>query len=280
MFEYLLSHEAFTRLVAFLLLAIMIAMAEYFSPRRAAVRGRWPTNLALLALDGLMVRMLSATSLIGMAAFAGQHDLGVLRQLRLPAIAQILLSVIALDLVLYVQHRLLHSVPMFWRFHAVHHADSEFDVTTGVRFHPLEAVFSFAVKAIAVIACGAPLVAVLLFEVLLNAASLFGHSNIRLAANVDHALRLIVVTPDMHRIHHSVQSAEREHNFGFFTSIWDRLFGTYQAQPALSHATMMLGLPALAPPAQNSGLWALLCMPFMSAPSEDPGKERGKEPGN
>ena len=266
MLKYLVAHEAITRFIAFAILAIIIAMAEYFFPRRPAIRYRWPTNLALLAIDSVIIRVISAISLTGFASLATQYQLGVLPQLGLSAIAQIALAIVVLDLTLYGQHRLLHSVPMFWKFHAVHHADSEFDVTTGVRFHPLEAVFSLCFKAIAVVVCGAPVIAVLLFEVLLNAASLFGHSNIRLATSVDHALRLIIVTPDMHRIHHSVQSAEREHNFGFFASVWDRLFGTYQTEPALSHATMTLGLPKSAAPAQNRGLWALLCMPFMSAP--------------
>ena len=266
MLEYLLSHYALVRLAAFLLLCTSIGLAEQFTPRRtSAIRSRWFTNLALLGIDTLIPRLINATSLVGIAMVARRHSLGILPHLGLNDSAQIVLFIVAMDLALYWQHRILHIVPILWRVHSVHHADNEFDLTTGVRFHPLEAMFSLAFKAIMVILCGAPVVATLFFEVLLNAASLFNHSNIRLATILDRALRSFVVTPDMHRIHHSAHSAERERNFGFFTSVWDRLFGTYQAEPRLPHAFMPLGLKQASGSAQNSGLWAQLCVPFWPA---------------
>jgi sterol desaturase/sphingolipid hydroxylase (fatty acid hydroxylase superfamily) len=173
-----------------------------------------------------------------------------------------LLAVVVLDMAIYFQHRLFHAVPVLWRLHRMHHADLDLDVTTGARFHPLEILLSMAIKVAVVIALGAPAVAVVLFEILLNASSMFNHANLRLPLAVDGALRWLIVTPDVHRVHHSVIRAETDSNFGFSLSWWDRLFGTWRAQPEKGHDGMTIGLPVFRNPEQLR-LDRMLVQPFL-----------------
>lgn len=228
--------------------AIFAALAgwELFAPRRALAVGRaprWPGNLAILAVDVATVRLLAPTAAVGAALMAGERGWGLLPALAVPAWTQLIAGVIALDLVIYLQHRVFHHVPVLWRLHRMHHADLDIDVTTGVRFHPLEILLSLAIKVAAILAFGVPAAAVLVFEVALNATSMFNHSNVALPPPLERIARWIVVTPQMHQVHHSIVRAETDSNFGFNLPWWDRMFGTYRAAPAAGEASVVIGLP-------------------------------------
>ncbi|NKE45345.1 sterol desaturase family protein [Roseomonas frigidaquae] len=247
----ILSHEPLLRLLPFAGVFALMAVAEALYPRRPRQHPRWrrwPSNLGIVLLDTLVLRLVFPTAAVGVALAAEARGAGLLPWLGLSGPAAVVLAILLLDLVIYLQHRLFHAVPLLWRLHRMHHADLDFDVTTGLRFHPLEILGSMLIKLAAVVALGAPAVAVLLFEILLNATSLFNHANLRLPARLDRVLRRVLVTPDMHRVHHSVVPQETNSNFGFSLAIWDRLFGTYRAQPAAGHAGMTLGLEAFRDP--------------------------------
>ena len=223
---------------------------------------RWPGNLALAALGTLLVRALLPMGLVSLAVGAAGHGWGLLNRIDLPAVVTIGGSIVVLDLVVYAQHVVFHKIPLLWRVHRMHHTDLHVDVTTGVRFHPVELALSTVVKGAAVVLLGAPAGAVLAFEVLLNATAMFNHGNVRLPRSLDRWLRaLIVVTPDMHRVHHSVDKTETDSNFGFNLPWWDRLFGTYRAVPALGHDGMQIGLAEFRRP-EDSRLDRLLLQPF------------------
>ena len=245
MVEAILENELGVRLGFFLAVFSIIALWELPMPRRkceVSRWGRWPSNLGIVAFDAVLVRVFIPATTVTMALIAEEGGWGLFNQLVLPGWAAVLFSVIALDLVIYLQHVMFHAVPMLWRFHRVHHADLDFDVTTGVRFHPIEILLSMGIKLAAVAVLGVPGIAVLIFEVLLNATSMFNHGNVRLPSNLDRVLRWIVVTPDMHRVHHSIIPREANSNFGFNLPWWDRLLGTYRAQPADGHEGMVIGI--------------------------------------
>ncbi|MCL4798952.1 MAG: sterol desaturase family protein [Burkholderiales bacterium] len=247
-----LGAEPLVRLGAFLGVFAAVALWEALAPRRArafARRARWPHNLGLLLVDAAVLRVVAPGAAIAVALAAEARGWGLLHALDLPAWAAIALAVVLLDLAVYFQHVLFHAVPALWRLHRVHHADLDFDVTTGTRFHPVEILVSVAIKCAAVAAIGAPALAVLVFEVILNATAMFNHANAGLPAGVDRWLRRLVVTPDMHRVHHSARRDETNSNFGFSLPWWDRLFGTYRAQPAAGHQGMTIGLDAFRAPA-------------------------------
>ena len=240
-----MENEPLIRLGVFAGVLGVMAMWELASPRRPQAIGRlarWPGNLGVVVLDSLLVRLLFPTAAVGVALLAEQRDWGLFAALAAPAWLAVIASVILLDLAIYLQHVMFHAVPALWRLHRMHHADLEFDTTTGVRFHPVEIVLSMLLKLAAVAALGAPPVAVLVFEVLLNASSLFNHGNVRIPAGLDRVLRWLVVTPDMHRVHHSVVPRETNSHFGFNLPWWDRLFGTYRARPAAGHDAMTIGI--------------------------------------
>ena len=245
MVEAILENELVVRLGFFLAVFSIIALWELPMPRRkceVSRWGRWPSNLGIVAFDAVLVRVFIPATTVTMALIAEEAGWGLFNQLVLPGWAAVLFSVIALDLVIYLQHVMFHAVPILWRFHRVHHADLDFDVTTGVRFHPIEILLSMGIKLAAVAVLGVPGIAVLIFEVLLNATSMFNHGNVRLPSNLDRVLRWIVVTPDMHRVHHSIIPREANSNFGFNLPWWDRLLGTYRAQPADGHEGMVIGI--------------------------------------
>jgi len=247
-----LGAEPLIRLGAFLGIFAAVALWEVVAPRRGRAfprRARWPHNIGLLLVDGVLLRLVAPGAAIAVALAAEARGWGLVHVLELPPWAAILLAVVALDLAVYFQHVMFHAVPALWRLHRVHHADLDFDVTTGTRFHPVEILLSTAIKCAAVAAIGAPAIAVLVFEVILNATAMFNHANGRLPLGVDRWLRWLVVTPDMHRVHHSVRHDETNSNFGFNLPWWDRLFGTYRAQPAAGHAGMTIGLDAFRTPA-------------------------------
>jgi sterol desaturase/sphingolipid hydroxylase (fatty acid hydroxylase superfamily) len=211
------------------LLFALLVLAEPLVPARAAARGRWPVNLALGVGNALLTRLLGAAGPVAAATWAGAHDVGLFNAFALPVFAVMPLVIIALDLAIYGQHRALHRWAWGWALHRLHHADADFDVTTGVRFHPGEALVSMLWKSLCVIALGAPVAAVLAFEAYLAAGSLIEHANVRLPARTDAALRRIWVTPAMHRVHHSAHGDDHDHNFGFAIALWDRWFGSYRA---------------------------------------------------
>jgi sterol desaturase/sphingolipid hydroxylase (fatty acid hydroxylase superfamily) len=264
--------EPLIRLGFFAGVFLVVALWEALAPRRrrAFTRlQRWPSNVGLLAIDTFLARLLIPVTAVGVAVAAQSHGWGLAHQLALPAWLAIPLAVILLDLTIYFQHVAFHAVPGLWRLHRVHHADLDFDVTTGTRFHPIEILISAAIKFAAVAAIGAPPIAVLAFEVLLNATAMFNHANAGLPARVDAVLRWLVVTPDMHRVHHSILPQETNTNFGFNLSWWDRLFGTYRAQPAAGHEAMTIGIDAFRSP-EDLRLDRLLMQPLRDTPGEYP----------
>ena len=241
-----------------------MALWEWLAPRRALAVGRrprWPGNLGILAIDIVAVRLLVPTAAVGVALIAGSRGWGLFNVIGLPAWAAIVIGVIALDLVIYLQHVVFHHVPVLWRLHRMHHADLDIDVTTGVRFHPLEILLSLAIKMAAVLVLGVPALAVLIFEVLLNATSMFNHSNVALPPRLEPIVRWIVVTPQMHQVHHSIERAETDSNFGFNLPWWDRLFGTYRAMPAAGERNVVIGLPIFRDIAELT-IVRLLTQPF------------------
>ena len=242
---FLNDNEPLIRLIAFGGIFLIMAVWEVAQPRRRQRierSTRWPGNIAVVVIDTLCVRLLFPLSAIGVALLCDEKDFGLLNAWQAPTWLAVVIAVIVLDLVIYLQHVLFHAVPALWRLHRMHHADLEFDVTTGSRFHPLEIMLSMLIKLAVISALGAPALAVLLFEVLLNATAMSNHSNVRLPSGIDTVLRLFVVTPDMHRVHHSVVPSEANSNFGFNLPWWDRLFGTYKAQPDAGHEGMTIGV--------------------------------------
>jgi len=260
----LLAYEPYIRMVAFGGVFAAMAVWEFIGPRRKQTTGRsrrWPNNLGVVVVDTLLVRILFPITAVGLALFAESRGFGLFNIVVLPAWAAVAASVVVLDLAIYLQHVLFHAVPALWRLHRMHHADLEFDVSTGLRFHPIEILLSMLIKFAVVAALGAPALAVLIFEVLLNATSMFNHGNVRIAAGLDRVLRWFVVTPDMHRVHHSILSRETNSNFGFNLPWWDRLFGTYRAQPSAGHDAMTIGIEQFRDP-RELGLDRMLAQPF------------------
>jgi sterol desaturase/sphingolipid hydroxylase (fatty acid hydroxylase superfamily) len=258
------AYEPFIRLGAFGGVFVVMAIWELVGPRRQQAVGRgwrWPNNLGVVVVDTLLVRILFPTTAIGLALIAEARGFGLFNVIALSAVVGVVVSVIVLDLAIYLQHVLFHAVPALWRLHRMHHADLEFDVTTGLRFHPIEILLSMMIKLAVVAALGTPAVAVLIFEVLLNATSMFSHSNVRIPLGLDRVLRWFVVTPDMHRVHHSILSRETNSNFGFNVPWWDRLFGTYRAQPAAGHDAMTIGIEQFRDP-RELGLDRMLLQPL------------------
>lgn len=250
--EFLLNNEPIVRLSAFAAVFTVMALWEALAPRRVQVISRtvrWPSNLGVVVLDTLLVRILFPTTAVGLALLAEAKGFGLFNVWSITNWIAVVVSVVILDLVIYLQHVLFHAVPALWRLHRMHHADLEFDLTTGARFHPTEILLSMLIKLTVIGALGAPAVAVVLFEVLLNATAMFNHSNVQLPASVDRVLRWLVVTPDMHRVHHSVRREETNSNFGFSVPWWDWVFRTYRAQPADGHDRMIIGIEKFRDPA-------------------------------
>jgi sterol desaturase/sphingolipid hydroxylase (fatty acid hydroxylase superfamily) len=264
MADLLLAHEPIIRLGAFASVFALMALWELMAPRRRQTIGRlrrWPSNLGIVMLNTLLIRLVFPTAAVGLALVAESRGWGLFPALDAPTWLTIVAAVILLDLTIYLQHVLFHAVPALWRLHRMHHADLEFDVTTGARFHPIEILLSMGIKLGVVAALGAPAASVLMFEVLLNATSMFNHSNIRLSARFDRVLRWLVVTPDMHRVHHSILPRETNSNFGFNLPWWDRLFGTYRAQPQAGHEAMTIGIQQFRDP-RELRLDRMLLQPF------------------
>ena len=263
--EYAFQYEREIRLGFFFGVFFIMASWEFFGARRKlliAKPKRWISNLGILLIDIVTLRILFPAAAVGISLYAAEQGWGLFNIYSVPLLVSIVISVLILDFVIYLQHVAVHKVELLWRLHRVHHADLDFDVTTGLRFHPLEIVFSMLVKAVAIVLLGPPAVAVLVFEVILNATAMFNHSNVRIPLRVDQVLRYFVVTPDMHRVHHSVERDETDSNFGFNVPWWDRIFGTYRAQPRAGHLDMTIGLAEFRDPNVADRLDGLILMPF------------------
>jgi sterol desaturase/sphingolipid hydroxylase (fatty acid hydroxylase superfamily) len=270
-----LESDALLRFAIFLAVFALMAAWEIAAPRRklaAPKSQRWTANLAILITNTVLVRAIFPAAAVGIAMFAEARGVGLLHSIDLHAGVKIALAVVALDLAIYLQHVMFHAVPLLWRLHRAHHADLDIDVTTGTRFHPVEMLMSMAIKAAAIMVIGAPALAVLVFEVALNASSMFNHANVRIPGRIDAILRWLVVTPDMHRVHHSIRGEETNRNFGFNLPWWDRLFGTYRAQPRDGHEGMTIGIPGFRDPRRSSTYTGILAIPFVGLKDEPAGE--------
>ena len=263
--EFITEHQTTIRLGFFFGILFVMGLWETLAPRRALTVSRalrWANNLALVFFNSLILRLLFPAAAVGVATFAAAQGWGLLNYYTLPLSASIILSIVAMDLVIYLQHVLVHAIPALWRLHRVHHADLDYDVTTGARFHPLEIALSMLIKIATIVVLGPPVVAVIVFEVILNALAMFNHGNVGLPAPLDRLLRWLIVTPDMHRVHHSIEDDETNSNFGFNLSWWDRLFGTYLAQPRAGHRAMTIGIRHFRAAKQVVWISGLLSMRF------------------
>jgi len=263
----MLESDAPLRFAIFLAVFAVMAAWEIVAPRRklaASKSQRWTANLAILITNTALVRAIFPAAAVGIAMFAEARGVGLLHAIDIHAGLKIALALAALDLAIYLQHVMFHAVPLLWRLHRAHHADLDIDVTTGARFHPVEMLLSMAIKAAAILVIGAPALAVLVFEIVLNASSMFNHSNVRIPQRLDSVLRWLVVTPDMHRVHHSIRGEETNRNFGFNLPWWDRLFGTYRAQPRDGHEGMTIGIPGFRDPRRSSTYTGILAIPFVA----------------
>lgn len=252
------------RLIAFGAIFMVLAIIEILAPRleRDEMRGalkskRWLTNISMVVLSSVLLRVIFPLAAVGTAQWAADHGFGVLPYLGVPVYMAGIIAFVALDLAVWFEHLLSHKIAPLWRIHRMHHADTGFDLTTALRFHPFEIILSMFWKAAIIVALGAPPIAVLIFEIVLNGAAMFNHANIKLPLGVDHHVRKLFVTPDMHRVHHSSEVDETNSNYGFNLSIWDRLFGTYIDQPKAGHQDVEIGLRGWRDEKPANLLWAL-----------------------
>ncbi|VAW63936.1 Fatty acid hydroxylase family (carotene hydroxylase/sterol desaturase) [hydrothermal vent metagenome] len=264
--QFISQNETAVRFSFFIGMLVLMGLWELLAPRRAPKVSkllRWLNNLGLVFLNNILLRLIFPATAVGMAAFAQQHGWGILNTFNIHPIAAIIASIIAMDFILYLQHVLVHAVPVLWRLHRVHHADLDYDVTTGARFHPIEIILSMLIKLATISVLGPPVVAVILFEITLSTMAMFNHGNVGLPASLDKLLRYFIVTPDMHRVHHSVEDDETNSNFGFNLSTWDRLFGTYREQPRGGQINMQIGIKGFETEKQTLWIHAMLAMPFI-----------------
>lgn len=263
--QFMQANEPAIRLGFFLGTFAAVAAWEVLAPRRALTVSkafRWASNLGLVVFNTVLLRLLFPLAAVGVAAFCAENGWGLINHFQVPFWIAVPLAVIAMDFVIWLQHVMVHAVPLLWRLHRVHHADLDYDVTTGARFHPIEIILSMLIKFATIVVLGPPVVAVVIFEVLLNATSMFNHGNIRLPAALDRVLRWVIVTPDMHRVHHSIEDDETNSNFGFNLTWWDRMFGTYREQPRAGHTGMTIGIRDFTDPREVDRLDGMLLLPF------------------
>ena len=275
--QFVINHEPVVRLGCFAGVFLAVALGEFVAPRRrlsTSKASRWFINLGIVIINTFILRILFPVAAVGVAIIAAQRDWGLFNNFGIPQWAAVVLSVVILDLAIYLQHVLFHAVPILWRLHMMHHADLDFDLTTGSRFHPIEIIISMLIKIAVVALIGAPALSVILFEVLLNGTAMFNHGNLLIPLGIDRVLRLIVVTPDMHRVHHSVFPFETNSNFGFNSPWWDRLLGTYRDQPKMGHEGMTIGLNQFRDPSRLT-LFKILALPFTGNTGNYPINRRG-----
>ena len=263
--EFIMVNEKPIRMGFFFGILIIMALWEVLTPRRVLTTSktlRWANNLGLVFFNSFILRVLFPAAAVGVAVTASQQGWGLFNIYELSPWLTVIASVVIMDFVIYVQHVMVHAIPALWRLHRVHHADPDYDVTTGARFHTLEIILSMLIKFATIVLLGPPVVAVVLFEVILNATAMFNHANVRLPAGVDRVLRWFVVTPDMHRVHHSTEDDEANSNFGFSLPWWDRLFGTYRDQPRGGHEGMTIGIRKYRDAKDVSWITGMLVLPF------------------
>lgn len=280
--QFILTYEFAIRLTFFFSVLVIIGLWELNAPRRMLITSktlRWVNNLGLVMLNTIILRLIFPLAGVGLAGFCVEKGWGLFNYFQTPFLPALLCSVLFLDFVIWLQHVMFHAIPALWRLHRVHHADPDYDVTTGARFHPIEIVLSMLIKFAAIVVLGPPVVAVIIFEVILNAVAMFNHGNLKLPSRIDRVLRWFVVTPDMHRVHHSIEDDECNSNFGFSSPWWDRLFGTYREQPRSGHIGMIIGLNGFRDPHQVSHLKGMLLLPFQGDISEYVINRRNYSPG-
>jgi len=263
--EFVMANEKAIRMGAFFGILGVMAIWEILAPRRALTvtkAVRWVSNLGIVFFNSFLVWLIFPVVAVGMASFTSSQGWGIFNYYELPFWLVVIASVVIMDFVIYLQHVMVHAVPALWRLHRVHHADLDFDVTTGARFHPIEIILSMLIKFATIIVLGPPVLAVVIFEVILNGTAMFNHSNVRLPLGIDRVLRWFLVTPDMHRVHHSVEDDEANSNFGFNLPWWDRLFGTYRDQPRAGHQGMTIGIHKYREPKEVDWLPGMLLLPF------------------
>jgi sterol desaturase/sphingolipid hydroxylase (fatty acid hydroxylase superfamily) len=264
--KYVLNSEALLRLGCFGAIFVIMVLWEIVAPRRTLTVSkmqRWTHNIALLLVNSLVLRLLFPAAAVGIAYAASNAGWGLFNLVNLPFWLEVTAAVLLLDFSIYLQHQLMHQLPLLWRLHRVHHADLDIDMTTGSRFHTIEIIFSMLIKWLVITLLGPALLAVLIFETLLNGMAVFNHANVRLPLKLDRVLRKLVVTPDMHRVHHSILRNETNSNYGFNLSIWDRIFGTYIDQPEKGHTEMTIGIPEFRDADQVDRLPGMLALPFV-----------------
>jgi len=264
--DFILTNEVPIRLGCFLGVFGVMALWELMSPRRRLQTSkavRWTNNLGLVFFNSFVLRLVFPAAAVGMAVFARGQGWGLCNYLEAPFWLAVPASVVIMDFFIWLQHVMVHAVPLLWRLHRVHHADLDIDVTTGARFHTLEILLSMLIKFAVILLLGPPVAAVVIFEVVLNATAMFNHGNVRIPETLDRLLRLVVVTPDMHRVHHSIEDDETNSNFGFNLPWWDRLFGTYRAQPRAGHVAMTIGIRTFRADKWCSWLPGMLAIPFV-----------------
>jgi len=264
--DFLLANEKEIRMSFFFGMLVFIAVWELIAPKRALTMSktvRWVNNLGLVFFNSFILRVLFPAAAVGVASLASQQDWGLFNYFDISFAVAVVASVIIMDFVIYIQHVMVHAIPVLWRLHRVHHADLDYDVTTGARFHTIEIILSMLIKFVTILLLGPPVIAVIIFEIVLNATAMFNHGNISLPKTIDKYLRLLLVTPDMHRVHHSIEDDEANSNFGFSLPWWDRLFGTYRDQPRGGHQGMTIGINKFRDPKQVSWLPGMLALPFI-----------------
>jgi len=265
MVDWFLEQEPIVRLSFLFGMVAIMATWEFLAPRRALTIGkvyRWTNNWGVVITNTVLTRLIFPAGAVGLAFFVESQGWGLLQVLDLPFWLTVLIALVVLDFAIWAQHVMFHAVPALWRLHRMHHADLDFDLTTGLRFHPIEILLSFVIKAGVIVMIGAPAIAVLIFEVILSSLALFNHSNVRIPTGIDRVLRWFIVTPDFHRVHHSWYPHETNSNFGFNLSLWDRLLGTYRAQPQDGHEKMTIGINLFREPAWER-LDKMLIQPFI-----------------
>jgi len=266
--QHILSLEPQIRLSAFLGVFVIMAGFELFVPRRPLnqpKKKRWAANITIVLINTVVARTVLPVAPIAFAAYLQDQGLGLFNNIGFGGWGELITTVILMDFAIWGQHLMVHAVPLFWKLHRVHHTDMDYDVTTGLRFHPLEIILSLLIKFAVIAILGASPVGVLMFEIILNAMAMFNHANVRLPLKLDAVLRVIFVTPDFHRVHHSILMAETNSNYGFNLSLWDRLFGTYVSEPQLGHNNMTIGLNVFRNPTEQR-LDKMLTQPFRSTP--------------
>jgi len=263
--QLVMTYEKEIRMGFFFGMLAVIGLWEIFAPKRALTVSktvRWVNNLGLVFLNSFIVRLVFPVAAIGVAATAQQNGWGLLNIIDMPVWLAAVIAIVVMDLVIYIQHVMVHAIPLLWRLHRVHHADPDYDVTTGARFHTLEIILSMGIKFCTIVLLGPPVFAVIIFEVILNATAMFNHGNISLPKSIDKVLRWFLVTPDMHRVHHSIEDDETNSNFGFSLPWWDRLFGTYRDQPRGGHEGMKIGIRSYSSTKDVSWITGMLTLPF------------------